>query len=184
MRSRYVFTTVRTCTSSTAGNRREKLRDLRRGFLREVQEKEREKERERLAQIKSVAEARRLRLELREEQKKKTREIVAERLEKAKVLRAKKREVNSKEHAKWMRFRDRAKTRKIEALDAEARAGGALSLDDKEVRDADIDAAFEGRDRWDSWMQYVEKANSQRETRVVSKNYLRTGYVKWEAGRQ
>eukprot|EP00939_MAST-03C_sp_MAST-3C-sp1_P001188 g1188.t1 len=141
------------------------------------------KEEERLAKMQSVAEARRIRLELREEQKKRTKDVVEKRNIRAKELRQEKREKTQKEFEKWQLYREQVRTRKIAALEGQAQSGEWMSLD-KEERDAQIDRAFGKRARWDSWMQFVEKANSKRETRLTSKNLIKTGYVRWEEGKQ
>ena len=56
----------------------------------------------------------------------------------------------------------------------------------KEERDEAIENVFRdgNRTRWDQSMLDLERANSKRTTRVLTGSSIRTGYPKWEQGRQ
>eukprot|EP00938_MAST-03A_sp_MAST-3A-sp1_P002898 g2898.t1 len=159
------------------------MRELRKQFKKEVEDQATEqKERER-EERQRIAENRRLRLELREKRKLETEKLNRERAEKARKMREEKRKVTAAEFEAYQEFRDSRVTEKITCLQKEAENWMSLN---KQERDEAIDNAFrEGnRTRWDQSMIDLERANSNRATRVVTNTSLRTGYPKWEQGQQ
>ena len=72
---------------------------------------------------------------------------------------------------------------KVEFLGKESENWMSLNKDE---RDEAIENAFldGNRTRWDQSMIDLERANSNRASRVVTNTSLRTGYPKWEEGKQ
>ena len=112
-----------------------------------------------------------------------TEKLNRERAEKARKMREEKRKVTAAEFEAYQQFRDSRVTEKITSLEKEAENWMSLN---KQERDEAIDNAFrEGnRTQWDQSMIDLERANSNRATRVVTNTSLRTGYPKWEQGQQ